>query len=419
MATVPPTGAPTPGSHYASSQWKNDLVVADSVLGSIAAVLCVQVLIVLTQNYRLSILHDRLIIGVFSHSFVFSIVVAVPFDYNDSAGYTNADYCWWRGLWFASSYGVLMYINFILCAVLYVLTTGKEPKFKLEMTGHAVCLAVVIACLGGFVGHCYEIYAGVLNEVDDDDDGGSRGERIVDESFFPAMQAWIILVFLALLMWMWSARYTTVLERLWSKHLDSLNYLEDDSLRDDALETGGVTLERYAWIIRPLRLYPIVFLIFGLPAVVFFTDSCYDRPKCLRSVEFFLNFRTFAIYLSFLYSSPRNLMEAKSVHIILAKRLGLSSTKINRDDAGHYGLKRGKLDAECFEGEEYDVALHDRLASIEYNAFRDDNNLLRHDSVSASPSWSKPQPRRESLASEGSVRSGGYVFVEGAVDEGK
>lgn len=67
-----------------------------------------------------------------------------------------------------------------------------------------------------------------------------------------------------------------------------------------------------------------MFLVFGLPAVAFFADGCYTSMACLRGVEFVLVFRTYAIYLGFLFSSPRNWLEAWSVHIILAKRLGVS-----------------------------------------------------------------------------------------------
>jgi hypothetical protein len=66
----------------------------------------VQIWLTLTRGFPSLSLNCR-ILGVFSHSLIFTIVAAIPFDYETSA-YSNADYCWWRGMWFASSYGVLM-----------------------------------------------------------------------------------------------------------------------------------------------------------------------------------------------------------------------------------------------------------------------------------------------------------------------
>jgi hypothetical protein len=92
------------------------------------------------------------VLGIFLYSLLFSVIVAIPFGLHGGSGYPEVSYCWWRGMWFGSSYAVLAYILFILLSVLYTLITGKDVSFKLEMSGHVICAAAFVAVVGSFVG---------------------------------------------------------------------------------------------------------------------------------------------------------------------------------------------------------------------------------------------------------------------------
>lgn len=142
------------------------------------------------------------------------------------------------------------YINLILAAVIQVLSTGKDFTFRFEFAGHVIAWSAMLGCLAGFVGKCYEIYE---SNLDANDDMGEEGVRVVHQLFFPTMQTWVALVLVGLLLWFWTWRSTYNLEKMWQAHSDSLEFLEDEQLRDEQRDTGEITLAKYGWVIRPLR----------------------------------------------------------------------------------------------------------------------------------------------------------------------
>jgi hypothetical protein len=142
------------------------------------------------------------------------------------------------------------YINLIILAVIYALNTGRDFTVRFEVCGHVFAFMVAISCLGGFAGRCYEIYATNLSATDDME---SEDTKVVYDLFFPVMQTWVVLILLGLIMWLWTWRYTSNLEKLWLAHTESLEYLEDEQLRDEERGKEVITLTKYGWVIRPLR----------------------------------------------------------------------------------------------------------------------------------------------------------------------
>jgi hypothetical protein len=98
----------------------------------------------------------------------------------------------------------------------------------------------------------------------------------------------VALVIFGLALWLWTTCYTSNLEREWIKWQENLQYIEDENKQIELMTSGDVTLEQYGWMIRPLRVYPVVFVIFGAPTVAFFADGCAssNNGACVHAVEF-------------------------------------------------------------------------------------------------------------------------------------
>lgn len=273
----------------------NVLVVLGSIVGVISGLLSIVIIcIILFQHRRRHQQQDRLLLGMIGHNFLFSLINAVPFDYNASAGVTNGDYCWWRGWWFGTSYGIVLYVWFMLVATIYVLLFETTLPVKAEVFGHVIFNIGAILALVLFMVPCYDDYQGELNSGNDDN---GAGDSITQTILFPEMRGQLVLVVVAIVLWgivWWNSRG---LEARWQNMMTALDMVEDQSVKEDEMDQ---VLLSYGQHSRELRYYPVIFLLFGIPALTFFTDDCYSEDNCRHAVEFVLVLRSLAIIAWFL-----------------------------------------------------------------------------------------------------------------------
>lgn len=268
----------------------NVLVVLGSITGVISGLFSMAIMgIILLQRRRRREQQDRLLLGMIGHNFMFSLINAVPFDYNASAGVTNGDYCWWRGWWFGTSYGIVFYVLFMLLAALYVLFFETTLPVKGEVAGHVLFNIGAVIALVLFMVPCYGEYDG---ELDSGSDDNGAGDSMVETVLFPEMRGQLVLVLLGFVLWAvmwWNSRK---LEAQWRQMMAALDMVEDQSVKEDEMDQVLLSYGKHS---RELRYYPVIFLLFGIPALTFFTDDCYNEDNCRHGVEFVLVLRSLAI----------------------------------------------------------------------------------------------------------------------------
>eukprot|EP00041_Stephanoeca_diplocostata_P030975 m.950837 g.950837 ORF g.950837 m.950837 type:complete len:405 (-) comp23861_c1_seq21:3647-4861(-) len=394
---------PTPTSPFIVNQQTSEdhLIIAQATIGSIAAVGCLVIIGALGKRERLRLVTDRLVLGIFLHSFTFSVINAIPFNLNDGMDSSNENYCWWRGWWFGSSYGVLLYVIFILIANIYTHYASASLPLKREIFGHILCNTCFLISIFGFVGKCYHIYGDDLSRADDD---GTQGQRIVREIFFPEMRGWLSLTIIASVMWMWTFILNNNLEKGWSRFQKSLEFLESEELKDEQYASLDDIYLTYGRTVRPLRYYPIVFLVFGIPSVIFFSDSCYDSDKCRHTIEFMWGFRSFALIGCFLTSHenrravqqlPADLLRlflgSRTTPQMAMEQLLGDSTKASHQNSSQDTMSAAKGPSKV--GIVVDDEGGSRLDEYDYSMFQDDNNLLR------AYSFASPHESRSDTAS--------------------
>eukprot|EP00040_Diaphanoeca_grandis_P031013 m.184731 g.184731 ORF g.184731 m.184731 type:complete len:447 (-) comp32204_c2_seq1:337-1677(-) len=351
--------------------WKmyNNIIIAESVIGSVSAVVAFLILLtIVLQKERRQNQSDRLVGGLFLHTFIFSIVNAVPFDYDNYRGVTNADYCWWRGWWFGSSFGFVGYIIFMLGVALFSFYTAGSLPAKGEMLGHFVTNAIFVATILGFMVPCYKDYEGELN-VGDDDNGA--GAKIVNNTMMQSQFTWLLIfVVTACVMWLGVFRFSFKIEKEWRNMVNMLQYLDNNEQKQKELEEFDGVLIAYGETVRVFRFYPVIFLLFAIPSMAFFSDNCYEDNMCRHSIELVLTLRTLAIVFCFLIEEHNRDELRKLPRIIY----GLFSS--NKFVTSKPNARLGS-----WIGESKSTFRAERTPTMNYRMATDGNNLLRPQSM--------------------------------------
>lgn len=346
------------------------------------------------------------------HNFIFSVVNSIPYNYADGDGYSNDSYCWYRGWWFLTSYGIVLYIWFMIISAIYILILKDALPFKVEICGHVLFNALSIVSIISFMVPCFE-----MQDMSEEQDMYDPHRKIFEEVSDPELIVLLVFIVIALVMWLFMFYNSRGLEKQWRRIVVAYSMLEDSDRKMEELERADSALLAYGQSSRELFWYPVVFLIFGIPALLFFFNTCYEEADCRHGIEFVLTARSLFIIIVF-YMTKRNRNDLYHLSSILtsvcneaeditgndeykayssyrssfrSRRSTIASTifadSLNEplvDDASEISHRSGTISdiGEMPNFKQGKKSVTDpQISQQEYHLFSDENNLLRCDSM--------------------------------------
>ena len=299
----------------------NIIVMVTSAVGSASVVACMMVVVViLAQGANTESIRDRLIIGMMSANAIYSLANAFPInglvDSDSECGHFAFSFTLiqiGRALWFGGKYSLVGFEISVLAASTLVLRGRSRGVSVLVEVAMFIGSAMLGACAFAF----FYIQAGriqanglndttqaeatsgaqnhahSMDDLDDDEAGSNAALRFAsaqseyDHVLQSMLQMW--LGFLGLAIVMWIALRLTLRAKL-SKWRVILAERQEEWSRDLWAPTQknevinrrrivDLMREGYEEVARPLEPYVLVFLLFGVPAVVMATDFCRNHSN--------------------------------------------------------------------------------------------------------------------------------------------
>eukprot|EP00035_Acanthoeca_spectabilis_P016995 m.354855 g.354855 ORF g.354855 m.354855 type:complete len:772 (-) comp16596_c0_seq3:195-2510(-) len=294
----------------------NRIVLATSIIGGVSVVACVWVILAIVGygKDRLS-LRYRVIIGLMCANIVYSSANAIPInrlkDDVFNCGHLALSFetiRFGRAWWFAGKFALLGFEWVILGAAIRALLWGSwRVAAKTEVAMHSGCLLLGLAAFVGFYARCSEInkggynaetqteaqtgyysYVGAADDLDDDSPQIGATNRFVEarqqyDGLVQAMlQVWATFLGVTIALWLylrWQYRRAT---RHNSVALADASQEWDEVLWGESGKAQRVTKTRIFTLVqegideiaKPLEPFVVVFVAFGVPAIVMATDYC-------------------------------------------------------------------------------------------------------------------------------------------------
>jgi hypothetical protein len=319
----------------------NQIAVATAVVGGISTVMCLAVvtLIIAYAKDRYS-LRNRILLNLMIANVIYSSATAIPFNLLsvdiDSCGQRVMSYQasqFGRAWWFGGKYAMVCLEMFILGWSIFALTRGERHlSWWWEAALHSACVLVGIVVFVGFyvrvgqierdgfnaatysAAHSGSISWAHLNTNDDADDVSpgdvahneyTSANEEYGQLLATMLQVWVALLGVAIVMWLYMRRLFVRLLSAWRTRLTEAeaewnrDLWAPDQQGERATKLRFLTIakESYEEVARPLELFVIVFILFGIPATMMATTYCANNSVthygyCDEVCELVLAFRS-------------------------------------------------------------------------------------------------------------------------------
>eukprot|EP00035_Acanthoeca_spectabilis_P007620 m.139478 g.139478 ORF g.139478 m.139478 type:complete len:1141 (-) comp14018_c0_seq2:130-3552(-) len=304
----------------------NSIVIATSVVGGVSVAACLLVISAITAHrHSANSIRDRIVVGMMLANVVYSIGSCIPVNLlsaqsNSETYHLPTDTVRiGRAWWFGGKYSLVCFELYIIAASLRALVAGVGGvRPWVEAALHVACSLVGAAAFTAFFLESQEIQAGGYNSAteeesmsaawahfspDDDvnDDGWTVGAE-AGARFTHGRQRYDALV--STMLWVFNGLLgVTVLAwaglrlayrravRRWRLKADAIVHEEEQDVWRETrrsewasrLQLAELQREGYVEIAAPLQPYVLVFLLFGIPAVVMSTNYCQAKSGAVIS----------------------------------------------------------------------------------------------------------------------------------------
>jgi len=299
----------------------NKIVLATSAIGWASLIMCCWVIVTAIAHGRTQrAMLSRIVVGLMGANAVYSSANAIPLG-RLGTGYSSCGALemsfetvrFGRAWWFGGKYALVAFEIFILAVSIFALLQGESKvRGRYEIIMHVSCVIVGAAAFAGFYirvcelndsgynrGLRHELQNGpnfnpsnLDDDVDEDDhviermiNAFTASRQAYDAVVQQMLQVWDGILGIAIVMWGGlRIAHSTVL-KTWRGAVATAQQNEDNDEWKLTRKSAWLAKRRlldaqcaaYREVARPLEPYVLVFVIFGVPAMLMSTDYCQDR----------------------------------------------------------------------------------------------------------------------------------------------
>eukprot|EP00040_Diaphanoeca_grandis_P010036 m.51401 g.51401 ORF g.51401 m.51401 type:complete len:415 (+) comp21439_c0_seq1:395-1639(+) len=295
----------------------NHIAVVLTVCGGLSLLACIPVILVIVAYKKdKAQLRERVLLGLFWWNLVYSVANVSPRYYVEDSITTPLTCMYPRiglkpaltlaTMWMASKYSLLSYEVFaIVVSILGLKSQGKIIGLKVEIFVHVICNAA----FGLVFGLYFHLGLSDLTTFDNCASLCSEADQVCvaecaqtllirdyNNQTANFMEVWLALLGCALLLWGYFRYIVYYFDQQWAqRETETIRQINRDLWddwqkpdRDRKIKVLQLQMQRYIEIAQPLERYVVVFLLFGIPALVMAISS---EPLTVIACEVVLSLR--------------------------------------------------------------------------------------------------------------------------------